>query len=254
MSGKVLLLEHDAAVASKIRNCLEACSFTFVCSRSGALGLQLSKQDTYDLIIADTALPGISGPEIYAELLKGGIRTPILFLAASSEALLQLNQFLGLGVEDYVLHSCQPIELLSRVRALLRRARQTRKVEIVRADPTTDVRVGPLFLDPIKRDVKVGDRSVDLTALEFDLLIHLARHPGTVFSREDLLAAVWGYSHPGYQNTVITHINRLRRKLEAEPGRPAIVKTVWGSGYRCAEAHELESELRFSSNKASNDS
>jgi DNA-binding response OmpR family regulator len=115
-----------------------------------------------------------------------------------------------------------------------------RRAELLRGaahgSPTAVLRNGSLEIEPAKRRVRHGGTVVDFTALEFDLLLHFAKHPGHVFSRAQLLDAVWGYSHEGYEHTVTTHINRLRNKLEADPMRPQIILTVRGAGYKMREA------------------
>jgi DNA-binding response OmpR family regulator len=100
------------------------------------------------------------------------------------------------------------------------------------------LRAGSLVIDTARREVRDGDRRIELTAKEFDLLAHFARSPGRVMTRMQLLEQVWGYSHSGYEHTVNSHINRLRAKVERDPNRPELIQTVWGVGYRCREAHE----------------
>jgi DNA-binding response OmpR family regulator len=140
---------------------------------------------------------------------------------------------LEVGADDYVTKPFSIPELLARIKALLRRAQA-----LAAPRPAADsevIRHGGLSIDLSRRTVQVEGRSVALTAREFDLLAHFARHPGRVFTRAQLLDQVWGYGHDGYEHTVNTHINRLRAKIEQDAAAPRYILTVWGVGYRFAE-------------------
>jgi two-component system OmpR family response regulator len=157
----------------------------------------------------------------------------VLMLTAKST---ELDRVLGLemGADDYLTKPFSVAELSARVKALFRR------VDAMASAPTVEacdeeLVAGELRIDPVRRRVFVTDQAVDLTAREFDLLWHFARHPGRVFSRAQLLDAVWGYNHEGYEHTVNTHINRLRGKIEIDLAQPAFIQTVWGVGYRFRE-------------------
>ena len=150
----------------------------------------------------------------------------------------ELDRVLGLelGADDYLTKPFSLGELLARVKALLRRADLLRAAQAnAQAQPST-LRNGDLEILPAKRQVRYRGEALDFTALEFDLLLHFAQHPGHVFSRGQLLNAVWGYTHDGYEHTVTTHINRLRAKLESDPMRPQLILTVRGAGYKMREA------------------
>jgi DNA-binding response OmpR family regulator len=161
--------------------------------------------------------------------------TPVLLLTAR-DAVDDRVAGLDAGADDYLTKPFSLAELLARVKALLRRAELLRAAQADGRSQTEAIRNGDLEIWPAKRQVRIGGRTVDFTALEFDLLLHFANHPGRVFSRAQLLDAVWGYTHDGYEHTVTTHINRLRAKLEADPMRPGIILTVRGAGYKMREA------------------
>jgi len=152
----------------------------------------------------------------------------------------ELDRVLGLelGADDYLTKPFSIAELLARVKALLRRSELLRAAQAAQsqaADTGAWLVNGELEIQPVKRVARVRGVALDFTALEFDLLLHFAQHPGHVFSRGQLLNAVWGYTHDGYEHTVTTHINRLRAKLEADPLRPEFILTVRGAGYKMRE-------------------
>ena len=163
-----------------------------------------------------------------------GSATPILMLTAKST---ELDRVLGLelGADDYLTKPFSLAELLARVKALLRRAGLLAAQANAHAASLKGfgaIRNGELEILPAKRQVRCRGELIDFTALEFELLLHFASHPGHVFSRSQLLNAVWGYTHDGYEHTVTTHINRLRAKLEADPMRPVLILTARGAGYK----------------------
>jgi DNA-binding response OmpR family regulator len=175
-------------------------------------------------------MPGLDGLEVCKALRAAGRSTPILMLTAKST---ELDRVLGLelGADDYLTKPFSLAELLARVKALLRRADLLRAAQATARDQGV-LRNGELEILPSKRQVRCRGQSIDFTALEYELLLHFAQHPGHVFSRSQLLDAVWGYTHDGYEHTVTTHINRLRAKLEADPMRPKLILTVRGAGYK----------------------
>ena len=145
----------------------------------------------------------------------------------------ELDRVLGLelGADDYLTKPFRIVEAMARVKAIFRRVAATRAATESGADR---IAVGELTIDAGQRQVRVVDQDVELTAREFDLLLHFARHPGRVFRRAELLDAVWGYGHDGYEHTVNSHINRLRQKIEPDPAAPERIVTVWGVGYKLA--------------------
>ena len=187
-----------------------------------------------DLLVLDLMMPGLDGLEVCKALRAQGRSTPILMLTAKST---ELDRVLGLelGADDYLTKPFSLAELLARVKALLRRAQllaAAQAASAAGAKAAATIRNGELEILPAKRQVRCRGEAIEFTALEFDLLLHFASHPGHVFSRSQLLNAVWGYTHDGYEHTVTTHINRLRAKLEADPMRPQIILTARGAGYK----------------------
>lgn len=187
-----------------------------------------------DLLVLDLMMPGMDGLEVCKALRARGCSTPILMLTAKST---ELDRVLGLelGADDYLTKPFSLAELLARVKALLRRAELLRVAQVSAQTQVSALNNGDLEILPVKRQVSVRGKPLDFTALEFDLLLHFAQHPGHVFSRGQLLNAVWGYTHDGYEHTVTTHINRLRAKLESDPLRPELILTVRGAGYKMRE-------------------
>ncbi len=181
-------------------------------------------------------MPGMDGLEVCKALRARGRATPILMLTAKST---ELDRVLGLelGADDYLTKPFSMAELLARVKALLRRAELLRAAQAAPAPAQTQaVRNGELDIQPVRREARLAGRALEFTALEFELLLHFARHPGQVFSRAQLLDAVWGYTHDGYEHTVTTHINRLRSKLETDAMNPRFILTVRGAGYKMRDA------------------
>ncbi len=197
----------------------------------GSAALASEAERESDLLVLDLMMPGLDGLEVCKALRGRGRSTPILMLTAKST---ELDRVLGLelGADDYLTMPFSLAELLARVKALLRRADLLRAAQANHAGEARALRNGELEILPAKRQVRYRGAPIDFTALEFDLLLHFAAHPGHVFSRSQLLNAVWGYTHDGYEHTVTTHINRLRAKLERDPMRPELILTVRGAGYK----------------------
>ena len=228
MRKKILVIEDERDIADLIRLHLEDLNYLVNVARDGNTGLRKSSAGSWDLIILDLRLPGIDGLEICRRLRQRSEFVPILMLTSKSS---ELDRVVGLeiGADDYVTKPFSVLELMARVKAILRR---TDFVDKSKAQAMDTVQVGDLVIDPATRHAAVRGKAVELTAKEFDLLYHFAKHPGRVFSRAELLDHVWGYGHEGYEHTVNSHINRLRAKIESDPAHPEFIVTMWGVGYK----------------------
>ena len=228
MRKRILVIEDEDDIAQLIRLHLDDLGFAVAVAHDGNTGLRKASMDSWDLIVLDLRLPGIDGLEICRRLRQDSSAVPILMLTSKSS---ELDRVVGLevGADDYVTKPFSVLELIARVKAILRRAELGQRSAQTRED---EVRVGCLKIDPSTRCATIRGQAVDLTAREFDLLLHFATHPGRVFRRLELLDSVWGYGHDGYEHTVNSHINRLRAKIEEDPAHPELVVTVWGVGYK----------------------
>ena len=230
MAHTILLAEDQADIRDLIELNLRSAGYAVTAVGDGAAALARQIEAPADLLILDLMMPGLDGLEVCKTLRARQHSAPILMLTARST---ELDRVLGLelGADDYLTKPFSLAELMARVKALLRRTDLLRAAQERGAAETT-LRRGDLEINVPKRQVRLRGALLDCTAREFDLLLHFAQHPGHVFSRSQLLSAVWGYTHDGYEHTVTTHINRLRAKLEADPMRPELILTVRGAGYK----------------------
>lgn len=232
MAGKILIVEDDHDINNLLAMNLRSSGYDIESSENGMQGLKMAQAGAYDMIILDLMLPEIDGLEICRRLRGEGKTTPILMLTAKDG---EIDRVLGLemGADDYLTKPFSVRELQARVKAQLRRVDMMRQPEA----PVKEVlSFGDLSICPTKRAVSLQNETVELTGTEFDLLLYLARHPGMVFSRSQLLDNIWGYQHSGYEHTVNSHINRLRTKIEKDASKPDYVLTVWGVGYKFNDA------------------
>ena len=234
MASHILVAEDQADIRDLIVLNLRQAGYEVTAVPDGPAALASQEARASDLLVLDLMMPGLDGLEVCKALRAKGRATPILMLTAKST---ELDRVLGLelGADDYLTKPFSMAEMLARVKALLRRAELLR-VAAAAPRPASGVRNGEIEILPVRREVRVAGQPLDFTALEFDLLLHFANHPGRVFSRTQLLDAVWGYSHEGYEHTVTTHINRLRAKLEQDPMNPRVILTVRGAGYKMRDA------------------
>lgn len=225
---KVLVIEDEPDIAQLLEMHLRDANCDVTLAADGHEGMRHAFARPWDLIILDLRLPGPDGLSICSALRRDLAYVPILMLTSKSS---ELDRVLGLelGADDYVTKPFSVSELVARVKAIFRRVDALGKRQPGVAELLT---AGPLQIDIGAREVLLQGRPVALTAREFDLLLHFARHPGQVFSRAKLLDSVWGYGHDGYEHTVNSHINRLRAKIEPDSSRPTLIETVWGVGYK----------------------
>jgi DNA-binding response OmpR family regulator len=218
MGQVICVIEDEQVIASAVAARLRAEGFAVEVAHDGPEGVALCDRVRPDLVVLDLMLPGLDGLEVCRRLQRDR-PVPVLMLTARAEEA-DLLVGLAVGADDYVTKPFSPRELVARVRALLRRVER-------RPAPAGDaVAVGPLEIDPAARRVRVAGEEVHLTPTEFDLLALLAARPGVVFSREQLLAEVWGWRDGSGQRTVDSHVRGLRRKLGSD-----LVRTVHGIGY-----------------------
>ena len=234
MPSQILVAEDQVDIRDLIVLNLQQAGHAVTAVADGRAALASQEERASDLLILDLMMPLLDGLEVCKALRARGRATPILMLTAKST---ELDRVLGLelGADDYLTKPFSMAELLARVKALLRRAELLRAAAAAPA-AAQSVRNGELEILPVRREARVAGRALEFTALEFDLLLHFASHPGQVFSRAQLLDAVWGYSHEGYEHTVTTHINRLRAKLEQDPMNPRFILTMRGAGYKMRDA------------------
>ena len=235
MAYHILVAEDQADIRDMIELNLRNAGYQVTAVADGLAALASQTEQAFDVLILDLMMPGLDGLEVCKALRARGRSTPILMLTAKST---ELDRVLGLelGADDYLTKPFSLAELLARVKALLRRAELLLAAQTAAKSQSSALRNGELEILPTKRQVSMRGTLLDFTALEFELLLHFAQHPGHVFSRNQLLTAVWGYSHDGYEHTVTTHINRLRAKLEHDPMHPQLILTVRGAGYKMREA------------------
>jgi DNA-binding response OmpR family regulator len=234
-AASILVAEDQADIRELLVMNLRGAGYEVAAVADGSAALASQSEHPSDLLVLDLMMPGLDGLEVCKALRARGRSTPILMLTAKST---ELDRVLGLelGADDYLTKPFSLAELLARVKALLRRADLLRAAQAHPGGDGRTIRNGGLEIQPTKRQVRFLGTQLEFTALEFDLLLYFASHPGHVFSRSQLLDAVWGYTHDGYEHTVTTHINRLRNKLEADPMRPELILTVRGAGYKMRDA------------------
>jgi DNA-binding response OmpR family regulator len=226
MLRTLLIVEDQQDLAELVALHLADLAQRIHLASDGVEALRIAAAAPPDLVVLDLGLPGLDGLEVCRRLRASARYVPILMLTARST---DAERVLGLelGADDYLVKPFNVMELVARAKAIVRRMDG-----LANSAGDTIVRNGALSIDPAARRVMLAGVPVTLTAREFDLLLHFARHPGRVFTREQLLDSVWGGAHGGYAHTVNSHINRLRAKIENDASNPQWIQTVWGVGYR----------------------
>ena len=227
---EILIIEDEYDIADLISLHLSDQHYVTSIARDGEQGLELALSKNWDLIILDLRLPGIDGLEICKQVRQNMQYIPILMLTSKSS---ELDRVLGLelGADDYMTKPFSILELVARVKAIFRRVNSL-QARLVPNPVSSKLSLGSIEINEEAREVSVAENNLDLTAKEFELLVHFVKHPGKVFRRSELLNKVWGYGHEGYEHTVNSHINRLRSKIETDPAKPKHIVTVWGVGYK----------------------
>jgi DNA-binding response OmpR family regulator len=229
---RVLVVEDDEHIRELLALHLRLEGLELTTAADGAEGLTLARTQPFDLLILDVMLPGLDGVTLCRAVRRESRNTDtsVLMLTARRE---EADKVLGLdsGADDYLTKPFGIRELLARVRALLRRRRTP-----ATGQPAPAVAAGPLTVEPARRQARLDGRDIELTAHEFDLLYLLASNRGIVFSRDALMQKVWGTDTHITERSVDTLIKRLRKKIEADPGEPRYISTVWGTGYKFADA------------------
>ena len=222
----ILVVDDEPKIARLARDYLEHAGFAVLTAGDGSSALRAVGARRPDLIVLDLGLPGLDGLDVMRSIRSAG-STPIVVLTARDT---ELDKLLGLelGADDYVTKPFSPRELVARVRAVLRRSERPQA-------PADRLEVGDLVLDVPRLRATVRGRAIDLTATEFALLATMARDPGRVFTRSQLLDAVHGEAFEAYERAIDAHVKNIRRKLEPDPARPRHLETVYGVGYRLAE-------------------
>jgi DNA-binding response OmpR family regulator len=219
-------VDDEPKIVEVVGDYLRTAGFSVTTAADGESAVASARARPPDLVVLDLGLPGWDGLDVARELRRAS-QVPIIMLTARGE---ETDRVLGLelGADDYLVKPFSPRELLARVRAVLRRTEtlQTERERFV---------VGDVVVDTVRRRVTVGDRAIELTATEFDLLVALAAQPGRVFTRGQLLGVIHGVVVESYERTVDAHIKNIRRKLESDPRRPRYLLTVHGVGYRFAD-------------------
>jgi DNA-binding response OmpR family regulator len=223
--ARILVVDDEPKIVRLVADYLEAAGFTVLTARSGDEALMRVRTDAPDLVVLDLGLPALDGLDVTRAIRRAG-DVPIIMLTARDG---ETDRVIGLelGADDYVTKPFSPRELVARVRAVLRRHAGMAEMEILRA--------GDLELDIARMRVTRAGTAIELTATEFALLAFMARQPGRVFTRSQLLDAIHGIAFESYERAIDAHVKNIRRKLEPEPRTPRYLLTVYGVGYRLAD-------------------
>lgn len=230
---KILIIEDHIDLANILTLHLSDLDYIVTHADNGLKGVNYLENEVFDLVILDLMLPGMDGLEICRRIRNQNNYTPVLMLTSKSS---EIDRVLGLeiGADDYVSKPFSVREVMARIKALFRRV-EVFSTPLDDNEDTNNIVFGNLEVNIDTHKVSIEERYVDLTAREFELLLHFVKRPGRVYSRAQLLDMVWGYGHEGYEHTVNSHINRLRAKIENDPTNPEYILTIWGVGYKFSD-------------------
>jgi two-component system alkaline phosphatase synthesis response regulator PhoP len=231
----VLIIEDDPKISELVEIHLKDLGYRADTAEDGESGLEKALAGDYALIILDLMLPELDGFEVCKAIREKDKKIPILMLTSKTDV---MDKVLGLelGADDYLTKPFSIRELVARVKAIFRRVEVDK--EEVMPEPQARLIFRDLVIDLENRNVQLSGQPLELTVKEFELLTLFAKKPGRTYSRQQLLDIIWGYQFMGYEHTVNTHINRLRKKIETDPANPEYIQTVWGVGYRFAASSE----------------
>ena len=222
MAKRALVVDDEKTIVKGIRYSLEQDGMEVDCVYDGEEAVDYARNNRYDIILLDVMLPKLTGFDVCQQIREFS-SVPIIMLTAKND---DMDKILGLeyGADDYITKPFNILEVKARIKAIMRRTDTKAEAPSVRT-------YGALTINEAYRRVYIGDKEINLTGREFDVLELLARTPGKVYAREELLEAIWGSAYPGDVRTVDVHVRRLREKLESNPSEPLYVRTKWGSGY-----------------------
>lgn len=231
MTQRLLVIEDEPTLARLLSYNLKQDGYAVDMEDNGTAGCERALQETYDLILLDLMLPGMNGFDILTKLRKQGIATPVIILTAKT-AEEEVVHGLKLGADDYITKPFGVSELLARVSAVLRRVSgKSEEEQVTDSSSESKIVLGQLEIYPDKYEVILGDHNINLRPKEFEVLIYLARKPGVVHTRDELMNAVWGFDYIGGQRTVDVHVSSLRKKLELDP-ESVHIDSIRGVGYK----------------------
>ncbi|OKP81707.1 DNA-binding response regulator [Paenibacillus helianthi] len=226
---KILIIEDDSAIASIERDYLEINQFAVEIAEDGITGVEKALSGQFQLVLLDLMLPGEDGFSVCRKL-RGKLDIPILMVTAKQEDIDKIRG-LGLGADDYIIKPFSPSELVARVKSNLAQYERLKGGNVTMAQ-NSSIEMGPFVINTQSHRAYLKGRELDLKKKEFDLLYFLVVNADIVFSKDSLYERIWGYDAVGDNATVAVHINRLRDKIEEDPGNPKYIQTVWGAGYR----------------------
>ncbi len=230
-NSRILVVEDDAELCELVAGRLRETGYEVDTAATGVEALRRVEAHVPDLVILDIMLPELDGLEVCRRLRASH---PLLYIIMLTARTGEIDRVVGLevGADDYVTKPFSLQELVARVRSALRRLRLTHEQAMEPADAEAVFAYDDLSIDPMRREVRRAGDLLHLTVREFDLLVFLARHPDRPFTRMQLLDKVWDIQYEGYDRTVDSHVQRLRAKIEDDPGNPRYIRTVWGVGYK----------------------